>query len=207
MLSGTVGWIAVAIIFIVFGYLFWRQRKNKAEHVSTHWPPIPVEGFGHVSVPKHYAPEGDDLDLRPLTIETAELIAHKLKDVQKKVWMMCIGNYTIPVSVMDRMGEHNALGWCVDKTGITMFPSAMPEDHPFVVWHGPHGPIHLLFQDEMYYWYAHEVHNVFRYVIRGWTQIYDTIDAQDLEDARQIQRWINKQWSSESGKNRFPGGD
>jgi len=204
-LAGWIGWVATGVIFVVVAYVWYRFRKRKNSHVSKIWPSITILGFGGVSIPKFYPmlPGQPTEEPEPLSYEVAQLEARILYDVKNAVWEKCIEQYGVTYNTNEAF-QQNAQGWCVDDIGVTSNPDAMPEGHPFVAWGMPHGGIKLLFQFDMYFWFAHEVHNVFRYVLHGPLHIYDTVDAGDLMDARVVQEWINEEWPSESGQNRFP---
>lgn len=173
-LSGTTGWVLTALIFVGFGYMWYRMRRAKATKVSKHWPPIGVDGFGYVNVPKKTF-EGAEI-----SIDEARLVANHLYEVQLAVWQLCIDEYGVTHETNEAF-QQNARGWCVDEVGITNDPEVMDEHHPYIEWNAPHGGIELLLQQHMYYWFAHEVHNVFRYVLHGMKHIYQPVDDEDGE--------------------------
>jgi len=190
MLRPSVGplWLGLLIcVVLILGWLFllYRQRKDKAEHVSKHWPSIPILGFGGVNVPK------EQLDGTPIPFGAAQTIAHLLAATQTTVWETCIDVYGVTYDTNEGF-QNGAMGWCVDEVGITNDLKAMAHDHPFVEWTMPHGGIKLLFQDNMEYWYAHEVHNVFRYVLHGPEFIYRFVDDDDREKAKEVTIQIDK---------------
>lgn len=200
MLRPSVGplWLGLlicAVLIIGWLFLLYRQRKAKKDHVSKHHPSIPILGFGGVNVPK------EEPDGTPISFLDAQVIATMLHDAQVLVWETCIKEYGVTRSTNEAF-QQGAKGWCVDEVGITNDPMAMSPKHPMVEWAAPHGGIKLLHQKAMYYWYAHEVHNVFRYVLHGMDHIYDTVDAEDKRIADYVQAKIEGAfaWSTYEGE-------
>jgi hypothetical protein len=191
-LPGWMGWIALAVVIVVFGYLWYRFRKAKnADSVLTHWT-VRINGFGKVYVPKlelwskEEPPEHPEQWPVPITPDMASVMAHKLRDVWTDVWLTMIQTY-----------KHSPKGgWPVTYLKLENTVEAMLEGHKHVSWYAPHGSMRLLMADDMAYWFARECHNVFRCMMLGIPHIYDTVDREDLEEALLVEDWISKNYGN-----------
>lgn len=191
------GWIALGVVFTVITFVWYRFRKKKANKVRSHWW-IPVDGFANVSVPVErylnadiYVKNEEELVPIPVSKEEAEDIAYELFDVQLSVWVACIAAYK-EYSKGEEYFSPRKHTWIVSKVGLSK--REMPKGHPYVAWGAPHGIIKLLLLDKekMYYWFARECHNVFRYVLYGMAHIYKTIDDEDFAITQEIEKWISE---------------
>lgn len=188
-LPGWIGWVATAIIVLVFAYLFYKQRKRKANDTRTHaW--TPVDGFGTLWIPLDI-PKKERLE-----------IAGMLHMVQLTVWDLCDRAY--PTDEHDEetyeTRYYEGPEWYIDTIGLG---HEHPSDaHQYVSWHPGAHKMELKVDDQMYYWFAREVHNIYRCFMYGRDHIYDTLNAADLERANGIQLKIvagyyQEEWDNE----------
>ena len=184
------GWIGLAVIVVISAYVWYRFRKAKNKKSEfTHWT-VRIDGFGNVYVPKlriwekQGLPENPEQWPIPITSDMASVMAHKLMDVWTEVWLE-----------MTRIYKNSPKGgWRVTHIKIENTGIKMPSDHKHVVWYAPHGPMKLLLADDMQYWFARECHNVFRCMMYGVDNIYDTLGRDDLEKAMQVEEWISEHY-------------
>lgn len=189
-LAGWIGWLALAVIVVVTAYVWYRFRKTKnAPSEFTHWT-VRVFGFGVVHVPKlklwdkQNPPEHPEQWPMPITPDMASVMAHKLKDAWTVLWLEMIKIY----------GNSPKGGWPVTYLKLENTVEDMPGDHKHVYWNAPHGSFGLLIADDMVYWFARECHNVFRCMMYGIDNIYDTLDRDDLDKAMQVEEWISENY-------------
>ena len=71
---------------------------------------------------------------------------------------------------------------------------AILPDHPHVVWNAPRGSLGLRVQAGMEYWFAGELHNVFRCSQFGVNHINKTKNPADAARAARAQAWIEEKW-------------
>ena len=169
VIPAYIGWLAVVVIIVAFAAAFAAQRRRKARQVPTHWR-IPIDGFADVSV------------TREVSRTRAGLIAFTLEVRRNAVWRKC-------TEVYKHKPKHP---WPVDKIGVVTDPAVMPKDHPRIAW--SRGLVKLLIADDMYLWFAHEVHQMFRRQMLGrrWTTKPRT--AADAARAVKVQAWIDEEY-------------
>ena len=142
-------WLIIVGIMLVFGVLFYLQRRKKAaDKLKPHPWTVYLDRFTPAHIPY-------DVDRA-----TGRQYAADLKDAYLELWEN-LGNI---------YEKKNPPPSCV--TEIMLTHSEVLPDHPHVVWYAPHGPIGLRIQPGMGRWYAGEMHNVFRYQLYGMGRIY-----------------------------------
>ena len=167
MIPAYIGWLALAVIIVAFTAAFIAQRRRKAAQVPTHWR-IPIDGFADVSV------------VREVTRVRAGMIAYTLETTRNTVLEKCS-------TIYKHEPKHP---WSVDKIGVVTDPSAMPKDHPRIAW--SRGLVKLLIADDMYLWFAHEVHQMFRRQMLGRRWTTQPRSAADAARAIKVQAWIDE---------------
>lgn len=167
----VVGWISLGIIALAFILYFIKRQLSKPDDRSHHV--ILLNLFPVVHIP------------RELSREEAEKIANALRDVYVITWAKLssvynVSTYPMPVSVI----------------GSTM--SEVSSEHPHILWLAPRDKVYLRIQDSMYYWFALELHNMFRYTLYGMGGIYPSEGGQGIHEAEKAVKWIKEKYSEAS---------
>jgi hypothetical protein len=169
VLPGWLGWVAIAAIAIVFGWLFYRQRRAKATDTRSHHI-CQRDGYPDVHVPQ------------PIDRDGAEKIAHLLRNVIDNAWKEFTSiYYYAPLLPLVTIG---------------MSRSEVHPDHPHVLWIMPRDKLFLRLQVGMAYYLAGELHNVFRYLLHGPNGIYSPRSDQDEVRMMRVQDWIEATYNA-----------
>ena len=161
----------VAVVIAIFVVLFIKQRKRKSSDVRSHHTVL-IDGFPIVHIPIS------------LSRERAEQIANKLRYVYVKAWAQMIKIYKEDPGPMP-----------IATIGSSLFD--VDPAHPHVMWIMPGDKVFLRVQPSMYYWFVRELHNIFRYKMRGSQWIYETKDDDDMTDRDAVGVWIATRWRKE----------
>lgn len=166
------GWAVAAVIILTNVYLFYRQRKKKYNDPRTMWM-HGIDGFASVWIP-------NDVE-KP----AGEKIAARLENVRDVIWKQCLRNY----------GEQAR--WTIAQINVA---DAEPhKDHKHVMLIPAAHKIYLRLQEGMYYWFARECHNVYRWQLHGFNFIYEPKDDADKSALILTQDWIEGKWGNRNG--------
>ena len=162
------GWVLAGVMVATTVWAFWRQRKKRTEGG---WDngltgPIPIEGFADC----HYPEDLDEWESKLLT----------LVDVRDNVMQHCTAVY----ATTER--------WIVPKLALVY--DTLDEKHPNVFWSRAGDRIVLKVQDDMYWHFAGEVHNVFRFGMYGPGSDKKTYSPQDRKDALAVRAWVAERY-------------
>ena len=166
-----IGWLAVAVIAVAFTAAFVAQRRRKA---ADHLKPKPPECR---------------LPLFPMVHGTFDftkgdlyILAKGLRRIYFEAWRKFGRIYGIddphPLAV----------------SRIYVKKEAVLPDHPHVVWNAPRGSLGLRVQPDMEYWFASELHNVFRCSQAGVAHISKPKNPADAARAVKVQAWIEEEY-------------
>ena len=164
-LPAWIGWLATGVFFAAWFIYWWKFRKGKRVE-SGLVGPIPIDGFADCHYPKDF----DDGDLALL----------RLVVIRDDVFRYCELEY----------GKTER--WIVPK--VTLIWDEPREDHPNVMWSRAGDRIVLKIQPEMYWHFAGEVHNLFRFGMYGPGSDKLTYDDADREAALMVRDWIVKRY-------------
>lgn len=162
------GWVLTALI-IVGWFVYWRYFRKGKRVESGLAGPYPIQGFADC----HY-PTG-------LGEWKTELM--KLVDIRNDVFRYCELAY----------GKESR--WIVPK--LALIYGAPRKDHINVMWSRSAGRIVLRIQPDMYWHFAGEVLNVYRFGLYGPGSDQTTYSDADYKATVKIQDWI---------ENRYKGG-
>ena len=165
------GWLAAAVIILGTAYLFYRQRKKKESDTRSHHIVL-LDGFPIVHIPIS------------LSRERAEKIAANLQNVYTRLWASIAKSYCLTPAPMP-----------IATIGSSLFE--VDPEHPHVLWIAPRDKVFLRVQPTMYYWFARELHNIFRYRTFGMQWIYVARDEADDNNIIDIEQWIKENFSKE----------
>jgi hypothetical protein len=134
--------LLIVVILGIFGYMIYEQQRRKAEDTRSHHK-ISLSRFPTVDVPV------------ALSRVKAKSIARKLKRTYLHTWDALAEIYNVGPIVRAAP---------IAKIGMSMDPVDPPK-HPHIRWTGD--AVHIKVQPEMYYHFAGELHNMFRYYLYG----------------------------------------
>ena len=163
----------IAFLLGAFAYLVYRQRKKKASDTRSHHTVL-LDGFPIVHIPIS------------LSREKAEEIATKLQYSYIKTWATIAKAYKLTPDPMP-----------IATIGTSLFE--VDPEHPHVKWILPGDKVFLRVQPQMYYWFARELHNIFRYQLHGQKWIYETKDEKDQASKVSVEKWIESRWGIVNG--------
>ena len=155
-------WLIIVGIMLIFGVLFYLQRRKKA---ADKLKPHPWTVWRNLFCPVHVPAD--------VSVEQGQRYAADLAAAYSRLWEN-LGNI---------YEKKNPPPPCV--TEIMLTHDEVAPGHPRVVWNAPHGPIILRIRPDMVFWYAHEMHNVFRYQLYGMGRIYLDDYEPTQQEARQ----------------------
>ena len=164
-------WLVLALIAAVFAVVFVKQRAKKANKTSNHYIVL-VDGFPITHVPT------DGVSSR----KEARASVVKLKEVYKTAWHIMSEDYGV---VDPREAPIESIG---------MSTAPVHPEHNEVVWFAPTSKMRLRFQPSMYYHFAGELHNMFRFNMHGVKWIHIPKDEDDAARAAEVQRWIEENY-------------
>ena len=157
-------WLIIAGILLIGAVLFYLQRRKKANQLPSHHI-IQQDGFPDVHVPV------------ALSRTEADEIARELRRVYKEAWLVITAIYVY------RGGEQMP----ISVIGLSM--DEIEPDHKHIRWIGDR--IHMRYQEDMYFHFAGELHNMVRFYVWGKEGIGETQGATDAERAGRAQHWID----------------
>jgi hypothetical protein len=164
--SATMGWILTGLLVAAAAFAFRYQRRKRTTTPRSHHV-ILLDDFPAVHLPIE------------MDREAAEMAAKDLYWAYLKAWGICkeiYGNDPGPPGIANIGCHSDSLGG----------------KHPHVLWLAPTDRIHIRVQPGWLYWFAAELHNVFRYQLHGIKHIYETVDDADRTMALEAQRRIAK---------------
>jgi len=167
-----VGWILSGVIAIAFFVLLFKQQRDKRNNTPHLWDQD-IDGFGSLWLPT------------TVSEEDGEKIAAKLANVRDVIWKQCKRNYGVDVR------------WTVVQTSVA--PAEPHKDHKHVMFIPGAHKIYLRLQERMYYWFARECHNAYRWQLHGFNHIYEPVDDDDKAALILTQGWIENKWGNKDG--------
>lgn len=170
----TLGLIVTAVLLAAFVVVFVLQRRRKARDTSAHYAIATVDGFPITHVPKEAV----------ASVEEAREVVVKLKEVYVTSWAAFSGIY----GKVTRAAP-------IDTIGMSLGP--VHPKHENVVWFAPSSKMRLRFQDSMYYHFAGELHNMFRFNLYGIKYIDKMKGKADRKRAIRVQVWIEDNYKGE----------
>ena len=165
-----IGWIALAVIVVAFTLALVKQRMKKANKAPSHYVVL-VDGFPTTHVPREAVP----------TMQEARAVVVMLKEAYRASWAVLEGIYDKPMREAP-----------IDTIGMSLGP--VHKDHPEVVWFAPTSKMRLRFQPSMYYHFAGELHNMFRFNLHGIEYIYKMKNTADRMRAMEARAWIRENY-------------
>lgn len=162
------GLLIVLGLFAIWGLLFYLQRRRKANQKPHMWREI-RGGLGVVEV------------TRDVSEEEAIFIANRLQLVKAKVYAICLDVYPY--------NDNRYIG-LVGHIGVANV--APSPEHPVVSFSASADDILLRLDPGMYYEFARECHNVFRYRMHGRAYITQCMDPADLAKANEVRARIEQ---------------
>jgi len=180
--GGGNGWAGVPILVLVaiglVGLVLWYRKLHESGGRVKPFSYI-FGGMGRVAVTETLT---DTQGVpHPVSKETADRAAYRLFEAYERTWRECTKIY----------------GWgraCWPIETVAVVDGIVHKNHPHVMWNAPLPRLWVRFQVGMVEWFAHEVHNVFRYHLHGMRHIYKTKDARDKMNAQEIQEWISREF-------------
>ena len=166
VIPGWIGWFAAGVIVAAFVLLFIRQRRKKAADTRSHHIVL-IDGFPVVHVPV------------AVSRETAEVIGETLREVYRDAW-----------AALDAIYDAEEESGPMPIATIGMSVSPVEDGHPHVMWIAPRDKIFLRLEEKYGYWFARELHNIFRYLMHGIEHIYRTTGPEDQLRAHEATEWI-----------------
>lgn len=157
-------WLITAVTIALMFYLLYRMHRRKAAEQRSHHVITPVQ-FPPVHVPL------------AVGLEDARNIAETLSATYREAW-----------AAFDAIYQASGQQFPVSTVGCTM--GECHSEHPHVYWSRGSSKIVLRIQSTMYYWFARELHNVYRYTLRGVDGIYNTFSSDDRANALAAEQWI-----------------
>lgn len=157
------GWVLAGMI-IAGWFVYWRKFRKGKRVESGLRGPIPIDGFADCHVPK---------DLAEWETELLKLV-----DIRNDVFRYC------------ELAYDKESRWIVGK--LALIYGEPSKKHPNVKWSRAGDRITLKIQPDMYWHYAGEVLNVFRFVIWGPGSDKTTYSDADYKATVKIQDWIAK---------------
>jgi hypothetical protein len=161
-----IGYIVAGLAILGFIVAFVVQRRKKATDTRSHHTVL-LDGFPIVHIPIS------------LSREEAERISKKLRYTYVKTWAQMIKIYGEDVGEMP-----------IATIGSSLFE--IDPEHRHIKWPMPRDKVFLRVQPSMYYWFAGELHNMFRYLLHGTQWVYNTKDSTDKKFANKAYRWIDR---------------
>lgn len=158
--------ILLAVVGAGILYLVWSWWHNTRDHEGNHWT-ILLDGFPIVHIPSAHPRD------------KAWNIASLLKLTYTLVWDRLLSAYS---------GGPESAAIAV----IGCSDGVVDESHPNILWPAPRDKIFMKVQPTMYYWFARELHNVFRYQIYGIRNIYKPVNDQDAKTIADVEAWIDE---------------
>jgi len=160
-----VGWLATGIIFASW-FIYWRKFRKGKRVESNLRGPIPIEGFADCHFPKD--------------LEEWESTLLRLVDIRNDVFRHCELKYG------------NTARWIVPK--VALIYGEPSKKHPNVKWSRSGDRITLKIQPKMFWHFAGEVHNVFRFGLHGPGADRMTYGHDDTAAAVAVQTWIAERY-------------
>jgi hypothetical protein len=157
------GWVLAALIIIGW-FVYWNHFRKGTRVESGLAGPYQIDGFADCHYPEN------------LGEWKTELL--KLVDIRNDVFRYCEFAYA------------NESRWIVPK--VTLIFGKPRKDHPNVMWSRSGDRIVLRIQPDMYWHFAGEVHNVFRFGIWGPGSDKLTYSNADKAAAVKVRDWIAK---------------
>jgi hypothetical protein len=162
-----IGWLGATILIVGYFVVRYYFLKKQAEpSLNGLSGPYGIDGFADCHYPE---------DLAEWKTELLKLV-----DIRDNVFEHCAMLYSTTEE------------WIVPKLALVY--DTLDETHPNVFWSRSAGRIVLEVQDDMYWHFAGEVHNVFRFGMYGPGSDRTTYSPQDCRDAAMIQKWIRERY-------------
>jgi hypothetical protein len=159
-----IGFVIAGVAILTFGWLLYRMEQKKRNDTPSHHVII-LEEFPVLNVPV------------AIPLKKAQTIAENLRHTYTGLWAAFNAIYgstkdSMPISVI----------------GCTM--DDVDPDHKHIRWMAPTDRFQMKIEPDMYYWFARECHNVYRYLVNGINGIYYIKNDDDASHARDAGRWI-----------------
>lgn len=168
-------WLGLAFGLLILGFICYGWSKRNQKKGKGPWQFI-FQGFGIVSVAREI-PRFDGRPAKQVTEATARVVANQLVTTYRETWAEC-----------RRIYKHGKLNWPVERVAVV--GGMVEPDHPEVVWPAPVPMIKIRLQDDMNFWFAGEIHNVFRYTLYGINHIYKPVNQNDEASMKLVKEWI-----------------
>ena len=167
-----IGWILSGVFAAAFLFLLFKQIRDKKNRTPSMWWQA-IDGFCSLWLPAS------------ISKEDGEKIGLKLENVRNVVWKQCRRNYKAESR------------WTIAQVNVA---NAEPhKDHTEVMLIPAAHKIYLRLQERMYYWFARECHNAYRWQLHGFNHIYEPVDDDDKAALILTQGWIENKWGNKDG--------
>ncbi len=170
MLSSLAGWLVLVAIIAACIFAYTRVKRRQVRPPTVY--AVRLDGFAAVHLPIRI-PHNDGVAL-----------ANRLRDIYVSLWAELSLIYdTTPLPLF--------------ITDIALVDGEVEPGHPHVVWHAPALKMRARVQETLPFWFAGELHNVFRYQKFGMGRIYLS-DYKPTEDERRryyaAMTFIKERW-------------
>lgn len=164
------GWAALGALVGGFALLWrWHRRRKARTRLEPDPPVCALPAFpsvhGRVETPQ----------------ETVDKWAGRLRSIYMVAWPSFAKIYLVQEALRPIP---------IEKVFLHVGP--VDDDRRPILWRAPHGRVDAQMQEALPYWWACELHNIFRFAYFGMEAIYDERDPDDLMRMNMAVEWINR---------------
>jgi len=165
------GWAAMGAIIAGFALLWrWYRRRKAATRLEPDPPVCRLPGFPSVHA---------TVDVLQGEVDTW---AGRMRSIYTLAWTIFISVYS----------TKDARPMPIEKVYLTLEP--VDDDHRPILWRAPHPLVTVQIQKALPYWWAAELHNIFRYANFGMDHIYNERNPDDLMRMNLAAEWIDRSY-------------